>query len=318
VSAGAEAPVGAEAPTNDTLTAIGGVRVGHWTDAAARTGCTVLLFDAPGAITSGRVFGAAPGTREVALLEPDKVVERVHALLLTGGSAFGLDAAGGVVRYLEERGVGFPTPFGVVPIVPAAVLFDLSVGDPSVRPDAAAGYAAAAAASSDPVSEGAVGAGAGATVGKLTGFAGARRSGLGSALMRVHGAAVAALAISNAIGDLVDPGDGALVAGTGVGSDPEAAAALFAPAPGTNTTLVAVVTDAPLAKAEAYALATAAHAGIAQVTRPSHTVHDGDTAFVSSVGGGPAVPLGALGVAVQAVVARALLRGARAGAGTAE
>lgn len=303
---------GAAAPRNHTLTALAGVRVGHWTDPVARTGCTVVLFDGAGAVTSGRVLGAAPGSRETALLEPDKSVERVHALVLTGGSAFGLDAATGVVRYLEERDVGFATPFGRVPIVPAAVLYDLSVGDPRVRPDAAAGYAAAMAASSAPVVEGAVGAGTGATVGKLAGFDRAQPSGLGSALLTVHGARVAALAISNAVGDLVDPADGTLVAGTGIGSDPEAAAALFAPAPGTHTTLVAVATDAPLTKAEAYALATAAHAGIAQATRPSHTVHDGDTAFVSSVGGGPRVPLGALGVAVQAVVTRALLRGARA------
>jgi len=307
---------GAAAPHNDTITAIPGVRVGHWSDPSARTGCTVVLFDGDGAVTSGRVLGAAPGSRETALLEPDKSVERVHALVLTDGSAFGLDAATGVVRFLEERGVGFATPFGVVPIVPAAVLYDLSVGDPRVRPDAAAGYAAASAASSEPVAEGAVGAGTGASVGKLAGFDRAQRSGLGSSLMTVHGARVAAIAISNAVGDLVDPTDGTLVAGTGIGGDPEAAAALFAPAPGTNTTLVAVVVDAPLAKSEAYALATSAHAGIAQVTRPSHTIHDGDTAFVSSVGGGPRVPLGALGVAVQAVVARALLRGARAGART--
>ena len=307
--------LGAAAPGNDTLTAVPGVRVGHWSDPEARTGCTVLLFGDAGAVTSGRVLGAAPGSRETALLEPDKSVERVHALLLTGGSAFGLDAATGVMRYLEERGVGFATPFGRVPIVPAAVLYDLSVGDPCVRPDAASGYAAAAAATSAAVVEGAIGAGTGATVGKLAGFDGAQRSGLGSALMTVHGARVAALAVSNALGDLVDPADGRLVAGTGIGSDPEAAAARFAPAPGAHTTLVAVVTDAPLAKAGAYALATAAHAGIAQVTRPSHTIHDGDTAFVSSVGGGPEVPLGALGVAVQTVVARALLRGARAAHG---
>ncbi len=303
---------GAAAPPNDGPTALPGVRVGHWSDPAARTGCTVVLFDGDGAVTSGRVLGAAPGSRETALLEPDKSVERVHALVLTGGSAFGLDAASGVVRYLEERGVGFATPFGAVPIVPAAVLYDLSVGDPRVRPDAAAGYAAAAAATSAPVAEGAVGAGTGATVGKFAGFDRAQRSGLGTALLSVHGARVAALAISNAVGDLVDPSDGTLVAGSGIGLDPEAAAALFAPAPGTNTTLVAVVIDAPLAKAEAHALATSAHAGIAHVTHPSHTIHDGDTAFVSSVGGGPRVPLGALGVAVQAVVARALLRGARA------
>ncbi|MDF1524039.1 MAG: P1 family peptidase [Trueperaceae bacterium] len=302
------------APPNETLTALPGVRVGHWTDAVGRTGCTVVLFDPPGAVASGQVLGSAPGSRETALLAPEKTIEGVHALVLAGGSAFGLDAASGVVRYLEERGVGFATPFGVVPIVPAAVLFDLSVGDAQARPDAEAGYAAAAAASRAPVAQGAVGAGTGATVGKLAGFARAQRSGLGSASMTVRGARVSAIAVSNAVGDLVDPATGALVAGSGVGADPEAAAELFDPVPGGQTTLVAVVTDAPLTKAEAYALAGTAHVGIAQVTRPSHTVHDGDTTFVGSVGGGPRVALGALGVAVQAVVARALLQGARAGA----
>jgi L-aminopeptidase/D-esterase-like protein len=303
-----------DAPPNETLTALPGVRVGHWTDAVGRTGCTVVLFDPPGAIASGQVLGSAPGSRETALLAPEKTIERVHALVLAGGSAFGLDAASGVVRYLAERGVGFATPFGAVPIVPAAVLFDLSVGDARARPDAEAGYAAAAAASRAPVAQGAVGAGTGATVGKLAGFARAQRSGLGSASMIVRGARVAAIAVSNAVGDLVDPATGALVAGSGVGADPEAAAELFDPVPGGQTTLVAVVTDAPLTKAEAYALAGTAHVGIAQVTRPSHTVHDGDTTFVASVGGGPRVALGALGVAVQAVVARALIQGARAGA----
>ncbi len=295
-----------------SLTSITGVRVGHWTDTAARTGCTVILFDPPGAVTSTLVLGAAPGSRETALLAPEKTVDRVHALVLAGGSAFGLDAASGVMRHLEARGVGFATPFGVVPIVPAAVLFDLSVGDASVRPDAAAGHAAAAAASDAPVEEGAVGVGTGATVGKFAGFDRAQRSGVGVAVLRVHGALIGALAVSNAVGDLVDPTTGELVAGCGLGADPEAAAALFEPAAGANTTLVAVVTDAPLSKAGAHALTTAAHVGIAHVTRPSHTVHDGDTAFVSSVGGGPPVGLGALGVAVQTVVARALVSGARA------
>ncbi len=313
--AGSGGPAGGGDRTGEeadlSLTSIAGVRVGHWTDAAALTGCTVLLFDPPGAVTSVLVMGAAPGSRETALLAPEKTVDRVHALVLAGGSAFGLDAATGVMRFLEARGVGFATPFGVVPIVPAAVLFDLSVGDPHVRPDAAAGHAAAAAASDAPVPEGWVGAGTGATVGKFAGFERAQRSGLGVSVMRVGGALVGALAVSNAVGDLVDPSTGALVAGCGVGADPEATAALFAPVAGANTTLVAVVTDAPLSKAGAHALATAAHVGIAHVTRPSHTVHDGDTAFVSSVGGGPEVPLGALGVAVQTVVARALVRGAR-------
>ncbi|MBW6456924.1 MAG: P1 family peptidase [Trueperaceae bacterium] len=302
--------------TSGTLTDLPGVRVGHWTDAHGRTGCTVVLFDPPGAVTSGMVLGSAPGSREFALLAPEKMMDRVDALLLAGGSAFGLDAATGVVRYLEERGAGFPTPFGVVPIVPAAVLFDLGVGDPRARPDADAGYAAAVAAGGrggrGPVAEGSVGVGAGATVGKFAGFERAQGSGIGSAVTRVRGALVGALAVSNASGDLVDPANGELVAGCGLGADPELVAELFAPAPGANTTLVAVVTDAPLGKAEAHALAVAAHVGIAQVTRPSHTANDGDTAFVSSVGRGPRVPVAVLGVAVQAVVARALLRGARA------
>ena len=305
---------GASSP--GTLTDIPGVRVGHWTDADGRTGCTVVLFDAPGAVTSGMVLGSAPGSREFALLAPEKMMDRVDALLLAGGSAFGLDAASGVVRFLDERGSGFPTPYGPVPIVPAAVLFDLAVGDPRARPDAAAGYAAAAAAAGpggrEPVAEGAVGVGTGATVGKVAGFERAQRSGVGSALMRVRGACVGALAVSNAVGDLVDPANGRLVAGCGLGSDPDRVAELFTPTPGANTTLVVVVTDAPLGKAEAHALSVAAHVGIAHVTRPSHTANDGDTAFVSSVGGGPKVPIAVLGVAVQSVVARALLRGARA------
>jgi L-aminopeptidase/D-esterase-like protein len=304
---------GQDAAPEPTLTVLPGVRVGHWTDAVGRTGCSVVLFDPPGAVTSGLVLGAAPGTRETALLAPEKTIERVHALVLAGGSAFGLGAACGVMRYLEERGEGLVTPYGVVPIVPAAVLYDLSVGDPRARPDAAAGYAAALAASRGPVAEGAVGVGAGATVGKLAGYGHAQRSGVGSAVVAVRGARVGALAVSNAVGDVVDPDTGALVAGCGWGQDPERAVELFEAAPGAHTTLVVVVTDAPLSKAEAHALAVAAHVGIARVTRPSHTVHDGDTAFVGSVGGGPAVAAAALGVAVQAVVARALLRGTRAG-----
>jgi L-aminopeptidase/D-esterase-like protein len=196
------------------------------------------------------------------------------------------------------------------------VLFDLAVGDPRARPGAEAGYAAAVAAGGasgrEPVAEGAVGVGTGATVGKFAGFERAQRSGIGSAVMHVRGARVGALAVSNAVGDLVDPATGLLVAGCGLSADPERVAELFTPAPGANTTLVTVVTDAPLGKAEVHALAVAAHVGIAQVTRPSHTANDGDTAFVSSVGRGPQVPVAVLGVAVQAVVARALLRGARA------
>lgn len=305
---------GAEAAGhNDTVTAIDGVQVGHWSDPAARTGCTVLLLTPVGALTSGLSLGAAPGSREQTLLAPEKSVERAHALLLTGGSAFGLAAADGVMRELEARGVGHPTPAGPVPIVPAAVLFDLMVGDARVRPGATEGALATRAANDEPVALGAVGAGTGATVGKLAdGFAAAVPSGLGSAVMRVAGSLVGALAVSNAAGDLVDPDTGALVAGSGRARDPEAVAALLGFPAGISTTLVAVVTDAPLVKAEAHALALSAHIGIARVTRPSHTAHDGDTSFVASTARGPRVAVAALGVAVQEVVARALLRGALA------
>jgi L-aminopeptidase/D-esterase-like protein len=301
-----------------SLTDIAGVRVGHFTDQVGATGCSVILFDAPGAVTSGRALGAAPGSREYALLAPEKMIDRVDALVLSGGSAFGLDAASGVMRYLAERGRGFATPYGPVPIVPAAVLFDLAVGDPRAYPTAEAGYAAALLADGgegrSPVAEGRVGVGTGATVGKMFGFQFAQRSGVGSAGAEVDGAKVAALAVSNAIGDLFDPKSGAWVAGSGRTIDPEAVRSLMEVTPGGQTTLVAVVTDAPLSKSEAFALSIAAHVGIAQVTRPSHTIHDGDTAFVSSVGGGPKVNPVLLGAVVQQVVAAALLRGARAGA----
>lgn len=307
-----DAPAGVETKPNDTLTAVAGVRVGHWQDPVARTGCTVILLPDAGAVTSGSVLGAAPGSRESALLAPEKTVEIAHAIVLSGGSAFGLAAADGVMRWLEARGIGYGTPGGPVPIVPAAVLYDLAWGDGSVRPGAEHGMAAATAASAEPVAQGAAGAGAGAMVGKIAGLERAQRSGLGSARMVVRGALVGAVAVSNAMGDIIDPVNGALVAGCGLGNDPEAVLELFTPTPGVNTTLVAVVTDAPLSKAQAHALSLAAHIGIARVTRPSHTVHDGDSAFVSSTGAGPIVELGVLCVAVQEVVARALLRGVRA------
>ncbi len=198
---------------NVSLTAIEGIHVGHWTHAAARTGCTVVLAPEGGCLASGVVLGPAPASREIALLAPEKSVQRVDAVLLTGGSAFGLAAADGVMRWLEEQGRGFETPFARVPIVPAAALFDLAVGDGSVRPDAEAGYRAAAAAGPAPVQEGPVGAGTGATVGKLLGGEGMAAGGIGSAALEVGGAVVAALAVSNAVGSLVDPETGALVAG---------------------------------------------------------------------------------------------------------
>ncbi len=297
---------------NDTLTAIQGIEVGHYTDLEARTGCTVILAPPQGLVGSGFVLGSAPGSRESALLAPEKTNQTVHAVLLTGGSAFGLAAADGVMRWLEERGRGVPVGVATVPIVPTAVLFDLAVGSATVRPTAADGYAAAGAASSAPVAQGRVGAGTGATVGKLRGPELASPSGIGSHVERVGGALVGAVAVSNAVGNLVDPDTGEMLAGV-PGTLGLAAAEGFAAMPGANTTLVAVVTDAPLSKAECLALSQSAHIGIARVTRPSHTAFDGDSAFVLSTATGPATPVAALSVAVQEVVARALIRGWRAG-----
>jgi len=305
------------------LTAVEGLRVGHWSHAEARTGCTVVLTPDGGWTVSGLVLGAAPGTREIALLEPDKSVRKAHAIVLAGGSAFGLDAASGVVRWLEGRGVGLETPFARVPIVPAAVLYDLAVGRADVRPDAEAGAAAAGVANDGPVACGAVGVGTGATVGKMRGFEHAVASGVGSVSMRVGDATVAALAVSNAVGCLVDPATGRAVAGVEVTAAEAAELLAFqgddatrggGSTQGTNTTLVVVATDARLDKAECRSLAVAGHAGIARVTRPSHTAHDGDTVFVLSSGEAEPVPPAVLGPAVQEVVAAALLRGARAAA----
>ena len=293
---------------NDTLTAVEGLRVGHWSDPVARTGCTVVLAPQSGCIGSGRALGPAPGSREAALLEADRTVDTVNAVLLAGGSAFGLAAATGVMNWLEERNCGYATGYACVPIVPAAVIYDLGVGDPRVRPDEHGGRAACEAAHDGPVEQGRVGVGTGATVGKLRGIEHATPSGVGSHALDVGGAVVAALAVSNAVGNLVDPDDGSLVAGH---ADMMGLAAMGAERvlPGTNTTLVVVATDAPLSKAQAHALSLAAHVGIARVTRPSHTVFDGDTAFVLTTCRGPSVPMQALSIAVQEVVARALVKG---------
>lgn len=313
-----------EAEQSGTLCDVEGLRVGHWSDPQAQTGCTVILCPDEGCVASGEVRGGAPGTRETALLAPDKSVQRVHAVLLSGGSAFGLAAATGVMDALEARGVGFQTPFGVVPIVPAAVIYDLGVGLPSPRPDAAAGRRALEAATAEPVTQGRVGAGTGASCGKYLGFTRAEPSGLGSAARTAQGATVAALSVANPVGDIIDPFTGAVVAGARLtgGSRPDPARlleaftdALMRDLAGTNTTLVVVATDAPLSKADAQVLAQSAHVGIARVTRPSHTPSDGDTSFVLSTGRGPAVPLTLLAVAVQEVVAAAILRGARAAGG---
>lgn len=294
---------------NDTLTAIDGLKVGHWSDPVAKTGCTVVLCPGEGCRASGLVLGSAPASRETDLLAPDKWVGRVDALLLTGGSAFGLAAADGVMRWLEAHDRGYRTRAGRVPIVPSAALFDLAIGRADVRPDADSGWAAAESASGAPVEQGRVGVGCGATIGTVGGEA-PSPGGVGSALIERHGFRVAALAVSNAFGSLFDPSSGEVVAGP-AHHDLDW---LQRGRPGSNTTLAAVATDAALDRGSLQSLALAAHIGIARVTRPSHTPGDGDIAFVLSTGTGPELPVGALislSVAVQEVVASALLRGAR-------
>ena len=306
---------------------IAGLKIGHHSDPRRPTGCTVLLCEA-GAVAGFDLRGGAPGTRETALLAPGALVEQVHALLLTGGSAFGLDAASGVMRWLEEHGHGLPVGPARVPIVPAAVLFDLWVGDAKLRPDAAAGYAACEAASCAMPAEGNVGAGSGATVGKLFGIAHAMKGGIGCAARRVGECTVAALVAVNALGDVRDPANGKLVAGarddTGLAlRDSLAALAADQGAatwlPGTNTTIGIVATDARLDKAQANRLAAMAQAGLARCIAPVHTQHDGDLLFALATGGQPsaidAAQLSMLGAFAAEAVSEAVLRGVRAATG---
>ncbi len=299
---------------NTSITAIDGITVGHWQDTEAKTGCTVVLCPAEGCLASGFAFGSSPGSREYALLAPEKSVERINAILLTGGSAFGLDAATGVMRWLEQQGRGYVTPFGKVPIVPAAVIFDLSVGRADIRPDAESGYLACVAAAAEPVLQGRVGVGVGASCGKYLGFDYASAGGLGSALRRLQGASIAALVVSNPNGDVIDPATGSMVSGCTANESQKANLGLASNImqPGMNTTLVVVATDAKLNKAQAHYLAQSAHIGIARVTRPSHTVVDGDTTFVLSTGQGPELSPWLLSVLVQEVVAEAIVAGVQA------
>jgi L-aminopeptidase/D-esterase-like protein len=286
---------------NNCIEDVQGLRVGHFTHTQRLTGCSVVLFDGDGAVCGVDVRGAAPGTRETELLDPSNTVERVHALLLTGGSAFGLDAATGVVRWLSENDRGLDTGFGRVPIVPAAVLFDLPVvraGDnATVRPDAASGYAACMHAMSNSTLErraqGSIGAGAGASVGKLFGMNRSMKGGIGQASVQVGEWVVAALVACNAIGDVIDPNSGAIIAGAknanGQGFADSQQSLLKGlrsnrVLPGTNTTIGIVATNASLTKSQAKRLAMSAHDGLARAVRPAHTPLDGDTIFAAATG----------------------------------
>ena len=316
------------------ITDIAGLKVGHFTDPRRPTGCTVLLCEA-GAVAGVDVRGAAPGTRETDLLHPLATISQVHALLLTGGSAFGLDAATGVMRWLEERGHGVPVgpatrdgspgPAIRIPIVPAAVLFDLWLGDARIRPDAAAGYAACEAASTAHPAQGSVGAGAGAAVGKLFGIGRAMKGGIGSASIKVGAITVAALVAVNAIGDVVDPASGRVIAGARADDgrtpldtlaalvDGQLPAHLMA---GMATTIGIVATDALLTKTEANKLAAMAHDGLARSINPVHTAGDGDALFAVATGGsGKTGHLTVLGALAAEVTARAVLNAVRAAHG---
>lgn len=268
------------------------VRIGHVTKREGATGCTVIVVP-QGAVAGVDVRGGAPGTREIALLDPVNTVERIHAVLLTGGSAFGLEAATGVMRYLEAQQIGFATPYARVPIVSAAVLYDLGIGDPNVRPDADDGYRAARTAVPWCTEQGNVGAGTGATVGKLRGMAHATKGGFGIGRCQIGDMYVIAFVAVNAVGEVVDE-TGGILAGIrestpGAYTSSRAALAELAalPDPGTaatNTTIGCIVTNADLSKAEATKVAQMAHDGLARAIRPIHTPQDGDTLFALSVG----------------------------------
>lgn len=281
---------------NGTLTDVMGLEVGHHTDLAAGTGCTVVLAR-QGAVGGVDVRGAAPGTRETDLLRAENLVENVHAIALAGGSAYGLAAATGVMRYLEERGIGHRVRQFVIPIVPGAIIFDLGVGDSTVRPTEADGYAASVAASDAPVQQGSVGAGTGATVGKGRGVTQSMKGGLGSASMDLgDGLLLAALAVVNAVGSVHEPETGELLAGPVVDGRPTSSVSLYAdpefgkmastpsPEPLGNTTIAVIATNLKLTKAQANRLATVAHDGLALAIRPTHTLHDGDTVFAMATG----------------------------------
>ena len=316
-------------PYPGALTDVAGIEVGHYSEPRRPTGCSVVLARA-GAVAGGDVRGAAPGTRETDLLAPANLVQQVHAVLLAGGSAWGLDAASGVMRWLEEQGIGLATGHGLVPIVPAAVLFDLGVGDARIRPDAQAGYQACAAATRQAPAQGNVGAGSGALVGKLLGMARAMKGGIGTASLSAGGHTVGALIACNAVGDVLDPASGRLLAGARSedgrrllgtrdallqGQLPQQLLA------GTNTTIGVIATDAVLTKAQAQRLAQVAHDGLARAINPVHTMFDGDTLFALGTGasGKPADMLLLATLAAEAT-ARAVVnaviaaRGLRVGA----
>jgi len=310
---------------NNSITDVMGIEVGHEQNDEALTGCTVILCR-KGAVAGVDVRGGAPGTRETDLLNPVNLVEKVHAVLLAGGSAFGLDAASGVMRYLDENNIGFDTGVGKVPIVPAAILFDLGIGKSNVRPDAEMGYRAATSASANAPAEGNFGAGSGATVGKIFGLKSAIKAGIGTASLKVGKVIVGAIVADNAFGDVIDPENGQIVAGArsnkhgaklgeeGYFSDTLelmktiTGRMIFKAATRANTVIGVVATNAKLSQAEATKVAQMAQDGLARTIRPAHTMLDGDTIFALATGEKKANP-STVGAFAAEVMAQAILRG---------
>lgn len=322
---------GAFAMTNSiqskgSITDVAGIKVGHFTDSRRPTGCTVILCE-DGATGGVDVRGSAPGTRETDLLDPKNLVQQVHAIVLSGGSAFGLETATGVVRWLEERGIGYDVGVAKVPIVPAAILFDLTVGDAKIRPDAEAGYKACKAASANAPAEGNVGAGAGATVGKMFGGKRAMKGGIGTASIKLDGLIVGAIVAVNAVGDVIDPTTGKLIAGARTADGKKLAGtmagilrgeALPPMLGGTNTTIGLVATDAKLDKAQAQKVAQMAHDGLARTINPAHTMFDGDTIFTVATGKTTStkpVNVTLIGALAAEAMAQAVVRAIRAAKG---
>jgi L-aminopeptidase/D-esterase-like protein len=303
---------------HDDITDVPGIRVGHDTNLEGGTGCTVIMCDTP-AMGGVDVRGGAPATRETDLLRPMNLVDSVNAILLTGGSAFGLDAASGVMRYLEEHGIGYDTGVARVPLVPAAAIFDLAFGSASARPDAAAGYRACQQASSEAVAQGTVGAGTGATVAKMGGPQGMMKGGLGSAsTLLPDGTLIGAIVAVNALGDIYDIETQQVIAGAqNPGGSP---AGNLSRSHFGNTTIAVVATSAALSKEQANKVAQMAHDGLAQVIRPAHTMFDGDTVFALALGPSSqvlhdpalaAIHVSTSGAAAAATLARAIVKAVR-------
>ena len=318
---------------HNAITDVPGIKVGHATHKEALTGCTVVLCEG-GAVGGVDQRGGAPGTRETDSMQPMHLVQAAHAVVLAGGSAFGLEAATGVVRYLEEQGIGYDTQVAKVPIVPAAILFDLAIGDPSVRPDAVMGYAACQAADDSPVAEGNVGAGTGATVGKIMGITQAMKAGLGTASVDLgEGLVVGAIVAVNTFGDVIDPQTGQIIAGarslggTGFADTLAVMKSLVGKtslefAEPRDTIIGVVATNARLNKEAANKVAQMAHDGLARAVRPAHTMFDGDTLFALATGGSNNEPslqadVNTVGAYAAEVVAEAIVRAVKTAEGIA-